>query len=238
MEMPRNLGVLINTKGRRQTSDRRETLEYMQLALRRGRGRRVPIHDAWRREHNIWARGWGVRITIRIRGWRIVPCIGARWRWRVGCTRKGLGRVLGKRRRVGCLFSPRRGSRLFLVPAHEIFPSGVGVVLRWRGEGDKYLLQATRDMMDQSRGLSNKGKMRVRGRKEDGLPRLWSFGISRSRRRSDSACDGAPPQFRANWLISRQQRSRCNRFLEKMSCPKRCGGGVPRAMMMWFGGMG
>ena len=32
--------------------------------------------------------------------------------------------------------------------------------------------------------------------------------------------------------------SRCNRFLAMISCPRRCGGGVPREMMMWFGGMG
>jgi len=106
--------------------------------LGRGRGRRVSIHDTWRREHNIWAGGWGVWITIRIRGRRIVPCIGAR-RWWIWCTRKGLGRVLGKSRRVGYLFSPRGGSRLFLVPAHEIFLSDEGVVLRWHREGDKYV---------------------------------------------------------------------------------------------------
>ncbi len=58
------------------------------------------------------------------------------------------------------------------------------------------------------------GKMRVRG-KEDGVPRLWSFGISRSRRRSDSAWDGAPPQFHVNWLILRLQPLDVTGFLGK-----------------------
>jgi hypothetical protein len=110
----------------------------MPLALGRGRGWRVPIHDTWRREHNIWAGRWGVRITIRIRGRGIVPRIGAGRRW-IRCTREGLWRVLGKRRRVGCLFRPGGGSRLFLVAAHEIFLSGVGDVLERHEEEDKYV---------------------------------------------------------------------------------------------------
>jgi hypothetical protein len=200
----------------------------MRLALGggRGRGRRVPIHDTWRREHNIWAGGWGVRITIRIRGRRIVPGIGAR-RWWIWCTRKGLGRVLGQRRWVGCLFGPR-GSRLFLVTAHEIFLSGVGVVLRWHGEGDKYVAgypghNASRTrLVEQEQG-------------EDGWERekrTAYLGCGRSGFQDlvaaqTQAGDGAPPQFRANWLISRPANSRCNRFLAKISCPKRCGGGNP-----------
>lgn len=136
---PVTLGYLLTQRIEdRYQTDAKHSTKYMRLALSRGRGRRVPIHDTWRREHNIWAGGRGVWITIRIRGRRIVPCIGARRRW-ICCTRKGLGRVLGKRRRVGCLFSPRGGSRLFLVAAHEIFLSGVGIVLRWDGERDKYV---------------------------------------------------------------------------------------------------
>ena len=115
---PVTLGYLLTQRveDKYQTDANRST-KYMRLALGRGRGRRVTIHDTWRREHNIRAR-WGVRITTRICGRRIVPRIGAR-RWWIWCTRKGLGRVLRKRRRVGCLFSPRGGSRLFLVATHE-----------------------------------------------------------------------------------------------------------------------
>lgn len=198
----------------------------MRLALgRRSRGRRVPIHDTWRREHNIWAGGWRVRITIRIRGRRIVPCIGARRRW-IWCTRKGLGRVLGKCRRVGCLFSTRGGSRLFLVTAHEIFLSGVGVVLRWHGEGDKYVAgyaghDASRTMLVEQEQGEDEGERKRRtaylGCGRSGFQDLVAA--------QTQAGDGAPPQFRANWLISRPATSRCNRFLAKISCPKRCGGG-------------
>jgi hypothetical protein len=44
--------------------------------------------------------------------------------------------------------------------------------------------------------------------------------------------------FALTGLISRLQPSRSNRFVANIPCPKRGGGGVPRAMMMWFGGMG
>jgi len=117
--------------------------EINPLALGRGRGRRVPIHDTWRREHNIWAGRWGVRITIRIPGRGIVPCIGAGRRW-IWCTREGLWRVLGKRRRVGCLFRPGGGSRLVLVAAHEMFLSSVGDVLERHEEEDKYVARGLR----------------------------------------------------------------------------------------------
>lgn len=118
----------------------RETLEELRLALgRSGRGR-IPIHNSWRWEHNVWPGRWCVRITVGIRGRGIVPRIRARWGW-IWCTWKRLWRVLGKRRRVGCLFSPS-GSRLFLVTAHEKFLSGEGVVLRrW---GDKYVAKRLR----------------------------------------------------------------------------------------------
>lgn len=165
----------------------------MRLALGRSWWRRVPIHDTWRRKHNIWPGGRGVRITVWIRGWRIVPRIGARRRW-IWSTWKGLGRVLGKRRRVGCLFSPRRSGRLVLVAAHELL-SGVGVALRrWHGEGHKTDEDCARHdgFVEQEQGEDGWGEG-----KEDGVPRLGSFGISRSRRRSDSAGDAAPPQFRA-----------------------------------------
>jgi hypothetical protein len=132
---PVTLGYLLTQRIEdRYQTDAKHSTKYMRLALSRGRGRRVPIHDTWRREHNIWAGGWGVRITVRIGGRRIVPSIGTRRR--IWCTRKGLGRVLGKRRRVGGLFSPRGGSRLFLVATHEMFLSSVvGVALRRHGEG-------------------------------------------------------------------------------------------------------
>lgn len=95
----------------------------------RSRRRRIPIHDSWRRKHDIRARRWCVRITVGIRGRGIVPRIGAWRRWIRG-TWKRLWGVLGKRRRVGGLFSPS-GSRFFLVATHEIFPSGAGAVLGW-----------------------------------------------------------------------------------------------------------
>jgi hypothetical protein len=178
----------------------------MRLTLGRGWWRRVPIHDTWRREHNIWAGRWGVRITVRIRGRRIVPRIGARRRW-IRCTWKGLGRVLGKRRRVGYLFSPRGSGRLFLVAAHELL-SGVGVVLRrWHGEGHKNVedYAGHDDFVEQEQGEDE-----WESDKRDGVPRLWSFGISRSRRRSDSAGDAAPPQFRGNLACNFTTATYCN----------------------------
>jgi hypothetical protein len=62
------------------------------------------------------------------------------------------------------------------------------------------------------------------------------FKISSPLRLSWRWCSAS--NFALTGLISRLQPSRCGRFLAKISCSKRCGGGVPRAMMMWFGGMG
>jgi hypothetical protein len=193
----------------------------MRLTLGRGWWRRVPIHDTWRREHNIWAGRWGVRITVRIRGRRIVPRIGARRRW-IRCTWKGLGRVLGKRRRVGYLFSPRGSGRLFLVAAHELL-SGVGVVLRrWHGEGHKNVedYAGHDDFVEQEQG-------------EDGWEsdkRTAYLGCGRSGFQDLVAAQTQLAtllrlNFAGTWLvISRLQPTATSRY----PCLKRCGGGVPR----------
>src|SRR6266446_3052527 len=167
----------------------------MPLALGRGRGRGVPIHDTWRREHNIWARGWAIRIPIRIRGRRIIPCIGTGRGW-IGCTGEGLGRVLGKRRWVGCLFSPSGSRRLFLVAAHEIVLSGVENVLGWHGEGDGHVARRLRRtwsarLVEQG---EDGGKKRKRGRRTSAVV-VRDFKISSPLRLSWRQCT-APPQFR------------------------------------------
>ncbi len=62
--------------------------------------------------------------------------------------------------------------------------------------------------------------MEERKEKEDGVPRLWSFGISRSRRRSDSAGDSVLLRLNfASWLVSTATAQ------AKISRPKRRGGG-------------
>jgi hypothetical protein len=211
----------------------------MRLALgRRSRGRRVPIHDTWRREHNIWAGGWGVRITIRIRGRRIVPCIGARRRW-IGCTRKGLGRVLGKCRRVGCLFSTRGSSRLFLVTAHEIFLSGVGVVLRWHGEGDKYVAgyaghDASGTMLVEQEQGEDEGE-RKRGRRTSAVV-VRDFKISSPLRLRLGMV--LRLNFAPTGLFHDLQPLGVTVSWQRFPVRKDAVGGIPRAMMMWFGGMG
>ena len=155
----------------------------MLLTLGRSRRWRIPIHYSWRWKHNIWPRWWCIRITVGIRGRGIVPRISAR-RWWIRRTRKRLWRVLGKCRRVGGLFSPG-GSRFFLVTAHEMIPSGAEVVLGWRGKSAaKRLRRTSCAMLVEPRKMGEKEKEKE---KRDGVPRLWSFGILRSRRRSDSS---------------------------------------------------
>lgn len=83
-----------------------------------GRGRRrgrVPVHYSWRGEHNVRPRRRGIRITIGVRGRRIIPGISTRRR-RVRCSSK---RILGNVRRVRGLFST--GGRSFgLIAAHGV----------------------------------------------------------------------------------------------------------------------
>jgi hypothetical protein len=178
----------------------------MRLALGRSRWWRIPIHDSWRREHNIWPRRWCVRITVRIRGRRIVPCIGARRGW-IRCTWERLWRVLGKRRWVGGLFSPG-GSRLFLVTAHEIFLSGVGIVVGW---GDKYvgkrLSRTSGATLVEQRKIGEKDKVKEkRGRRTSAVGRSGFQDLVAAQ---TQACDGAPPQFRASRYFTTAP-SRCN----------------------------
>ena len=152
----------------------------IQHTLSGGRGRRICIHHSWRGKHNVGSGRGRVRITIRVRGRRIIPCVSS-WRRRIRRARKWL-RILWKCGRMGCLFSTG-GSGLCLVAAHVV------------GSGEQKLY-----CNDTSRGgcLSRSSNYTLGARlvqqesgkvaeKKTGSLGSGSFGISRSRRRSDLA---------------------------------------------------
>jgi len=85
--------------------------------------------------------------------------------------------------------------------------------------------------------------MRGKEKKEGGAPRLWLFGISRSRRRSDSA----GMVLRLNFCAQDRRADAHNRLSllrsvtlyvswEILARNREVEG--PRGAMMWFGGMG
>jgi hypothetical protein len=81
--------------------------------LGRGGRRGIPIHYSWRGKHNVRRRRGSIRITVGVRGGRIIPCIST-WRRRVGRSSKG---ILGNCWRVRRLFSTG-GRILGLIDAH------------------------------------------------------------------------------------------------------------------------
>jgi hypothetical protein len=91
-----------------------------------------------------------------------------------------------------------------LVPTHEIFLSGVGVVLRLHGEGDKYVASYA--------GHDASGARFVEQGQDGGerKKRTAYLGCGRSGFQDLVAAQTqlamvAPPQFRSDWLISRLQ---------------------------------
>jgi hypothetical protein len=81
--------------------------------LGRGGRRGIPIHYSWRGKHNVRRRRGSIRITVGVRGGRIIPCIST-WRRRVGRSSEG---ILGNCWRVRRLFSTS-GRVLGLIDAH------------------------------------------------------------------------------------------------------------------------